>query len=408
MYKTSIMEEFVNPFRPGAGQPPPYLAGREHEKEEFKKLLQQTPILKNAILTGLRGVGKTVLLETLKPIALQNGWFWAGNDLSESASVSELSLATRIIADIAPLVSSFVLEEKEVHKIGFAVSKEVVETKLNYQTLVQIYNNTPGLESDKLKAILEIVWDVVKSKVKGIVLAYDEAQILKDKAADKQYPLSLLLEVIQYLQKKQIPYLLVLTGLPTLFPNLVEARTYAERMFNITTLDRLDDKESREAILKPIANQKVCPVTFTEYGILEILKYSSGYPYFIQFFCKEAFDAILQQIRVGITEPNVSVPEMVRKLDTDFYSGRWSRITDRQRELLMIIAQLKNANDEFTNKEIADRSIELKNEFKSAHINNSLLKLIEAGLIFKNRRSKYSFAVPLLADYIRRQKNDDF
>ncbi|RDC54361.1 ATP-binding protein [Pedobacter chinensis] len=396
------MKEFANPFRPGAGQPPPYLAGRDNEKEGFKKLLGQNPILKNVILTGLRGVGKTVLLETLRPIALQEAWFWAGNDLSESASVSELALSTRVLADIAPLVSSFVLEEKEVKRIGFGISKETFEIKLNYQTLVQIYNNTPGLESDKLKTVLEIVWDVVKTKVKGIVLAYDEAQILKDKAADKQYPLSLLLEVVQYLQKKEIPYLLVLTGLPTLFPNLVESRTYAERMFNITTLDRLDEKESREAILKPI-NKQGCPVTFTEYGISEILKYSSGYPYFIQFFCKEAFDIILQQIRVGVTEPNVSVPQMVLKLDSDFYSGRWSRITDRQRDLLMIIASLPNADSEFTNKEIADKSIELKNIFKTAHINNSLLKLIEAGLIFKNRRGKYSFAVPLLANYIKRQ-----
>lgn len=396
------MEAFINPFRPGAGQPPPYLAGREHEKDEFEKLLLQQPILKNEILTGLRGVGKTVLLESLKPIALQHGWFWAGNDLSESASISEQSLSLRILADIATLVSSFTIDKKEIKKIGFTAPAEEVEIKLNFIMLINIYNSTPGLESDKLKRVLEFVWDVVKSKVKGIVLAYDEAQILKDKAADKQYPLSLLLEVIQYLQKKEIPYLLVLTGLPTLFPNLVEARTYAERMFNITTLDRLSDDESREAILRPIAI-KGCQVTFTDHGINEILKYSSGYPYFIQFFCKETFDAILQQIKVGIQEPTVTIPEMVRKLDTDFYSGRWSRVTDRQRELLIIMSKLSNANGEFTNKEIADKSVELGNEFKSAHINNSLIKLIEAGLIYKNRRSKYCFAVPLLADYIKRQ-----
>ncbi len=401
-----IMEAFVNPFRPGAGQPPPYLAGREHEKVEFEKLLHQTPILKNLILTGLRGVGKTVLLESLKPIALKNGWFWAGNDLSEAASVSEQSLSLRIIADIATLVSSFTIGEQEINKIGYVNSLEKVEVKLNFKTLVHIYDSTPGLESDKLKTLLEVVWDVVKSKVKGIIIAYDEAQILKDKATDKQYPLSLLLEVIQYLQKKEIPYLLVLTGLPTLFPNLVEARTYAERMFNITTLDKLSESESKEAILKPIEAEG-CPVTFSPYGISEILKYSSGYPYFIQFFCKEAFDAMLQQIKVGIEEPTITITEMVRKLDTDFYSGRWSRVTDRQRELLIIISKLPNANTEFTNKDIGDKSKELKNEFRSTYINSSLLKLIEAGLIFKNRRSKYSFAVPLLADYISRQESEN-
>ena len=90
--------EFENPFRPGAGHPPPYLAGRVAERKEFERLLGQTTILENLVLTGLRGVGKTVLLDSFKPIALQRGWHWVGADLSESVSVSEESLAHRIHA----------------------------------------------------------------------------------------------------------------------------------------------------------------------------------------------------------------------------------------------------------------------------------------------------------------------
>lgn len=398
------MEPFNNPFRPGAGQPPPYLAGREKEKNEFKTLLQQAPILKNLIITGLRGVGKTVLLETFKPIANENGWFWAGADLSESASVSEQALSVRIMVDLSALVSSFTIGEYVRESIGFVSNPQKTEVKLNYQTLTHIYTSTPGLESDKLKQVLETVWETVKHKVKGIVLAYDEAQILKDKAPDKQYPLSLLLEVTQFLQRKNIPYLLVLTGLPTLFPNLVEARTYAERMFQTITLDKLSEDESREAILKPI-QQNGCPVTFGEKGIKEIIKLSSGYPYFIQFLCKEVYDAYLQQIKLGIENPIITTDEIIRKLDTDFYSGRWSRVTDRQRELLLVIAKLPNANEEFTVKDIATKSREIiAKPFAPAHINNTLLKLIDFGLIFKNRRGRYSFAVPLLADYINRQE----
>jgi len=399
------MEPFPNPFRPGAGQPPPYLAGREHERIEFKNLLNQQPILKNVLITGLRGVGKTVLLESLKPIASENGWFWAGNDLSESSSISEESLALRIITDISTLVSSFTIGEKEIKKIGFNAPIEKVDLKLNFATLTQIYQSTPGLVTDKLKNLLDVVWQIVSinTKVKGIVLAYDEAQILKDKAQEKQYPLSLLLEVIQYLQRREIPYLLVLTGLPTLYPNLIEARTYAERMFTIITLEKLSDEESKKAIQNPIKKVKDCPVTFSEYGISEIIKYSNGYPYFIQFICKEFFDTYLQQIKLGIEHPVVTIVEFVKRLDTDFYAGRWGRVTERQKELLIIIAQLPNANDEFSNKEIVDNSIILNNEFKTAQVNNMLTALIDAGLVFKNRRSKYSFAIPLLADYIKRQ-----
>jgi len=235
------MKVFPNPFRPGAGQPPPYLAGREKEKNDFRILLKQRPILKNLVLTGLRGVGKTVLLETLKPIAIEEGWFWAGTDLSESAGVSEQTLSIRILTDIAALVSSFTVMEEEYRPIGFGVGPSRTEIKLNYFTLHSIYSETPGLEADKLKRVLEVVWETVKSRVNGIVIAYDEAQVLKDKAAEKQYPLSLLLEIIQYLQRKEMPYMLVLTGLPTLFPNLVEARTYAERMFQLMVIDKLED-----------------------------------------------------------------------------------------------------------------------------------------------------------------------
>jgi hypothetical protein len=397
------MQSFMNPFRPGAGQFPPYLAGRTKEKNDFQKLLQQKPVLQNLVLTGLRGVGKTVLLDEFKPIATKSGWFWVGTDLSESASVSEISLSIRILADLAVLGSSFTIGEQYINSIGFKPNAEKREIKLDYHSLTAIHNSTPGLESDKLKKVLEVVWETVKGNIKGIVIAYDEAQILKDKAEEKQYPLSVLLEVIQYLQKRDIPYLLVLTGLPTLYPNLVEARTYAERMFQVMTLTKLDEKDTKEAIEHPIKKEG-CPVTFSDLGISEIIKYSSGYPYFIQFFCREAFDLILQQIELGVDMPHIRIADFVKKLDIDFYSGRWSRITDRQRELLCVIAKLPTANEEFTVKDVAIKSEGLtQNPFKSAHINNMLVKLIEVGLIYKNRRSKYSFAVPLLADYINRQ-----
>lgn len=400
------MQSFLNPYRPGAGQPPPYLAGREKEANQFRVLLKQKPILKNLVITGLRGVGKTVLLESLKLEAVTSGWFWAGTDLSESASVSEQNLSIRILTDLSSLVSSFTIAEEERSSIGFITKTEKIESKLNYTTLFSIYTVTPGLEADKLKHVLEFIWNVVKSRVQGIVIAYDEAQILKDRAEDKQYPLSLLLEVIQYMQRKEIPYLLVLTGLPTLVSTLSETRTYSERMFEIITLTKLTDNETRTAIMAPLQKTK-CPVTFSEHGINEIIKHSSGYPYFIQFFCKETFDSVVQQINVGVETPSVVISEFVRKLDRDFYAARWSRVTDRQRELLTVIARLPNANEEFTTKEISDKSVEvLENPFAPAYVVNSLIKLASSGLIFKNRRGKYSFAVPLLADYINRNATE--
>src|SRR2546427_6381770 len=100
--------KFENPFRPGAGHMPPYLAGREQESKEFKRLLGQTTILEKLVLTGLRGLGKTVLLEPFKPLAIQGGWMWAGTDLSESTSISEENLAIRLLTDVSVVTSSIV------------------------------------------------------------------------------------------------------------------------------------------------------------------------------------------------------------------------------------------------------------------------------------------------------------
>src|SRR5712691_9212990 len=102
---------FANPFRPGAGHMPPYLAGRRKEKEEFLRLADQNLVLENMVLTGLRGVGKTVLLDTLKPLAIQRRWLWVGADLSESTSISESRVCVRLMADLAPLTSSVVLTQ---------------------------------------------------------------------------------------------------------------------------------------------------------------------------------------------------------------------------------------------------------------------------------------------------------
>ncbi len=390
----------INPFRPGAGHMPPYLAGRDHENKEFRKLLDQDVILKNVILTGLRGLGKTVLLETFKPMAIQEGWLWAGTDLAESTSISEDHLATRLITDLAVVTSSFVVGEHA--KPGF--TEESTRITLDFPALASIYAKTPGLASDKLKGVLETVWSYVeKLDRRGIIFAYDEAQNLSDHAAKDQYPLSLLLDVFQSLQRKGVRFMLVLTGLPTLFPKLVEARTYSERMFHVIFLNPLNEPDTVDAIQKPIKKAS-CPIHFKEESVKTIWEITRGYPYFIQYVCREVFDIWVQAHDLGQAMPIVPVGEIMRKLDSDFFSGRWARATDRQRQLLAVIAALPNCESEFTVQDIVegDANKALEKSFSSSHVNQMLATLAEAGLIYKNRHGKYSFAVPLLGDFIKR------
>ena len=243
---------------------PPHLAGREREYKEFDRLLEQDEILENMVLTGLRGVGKTVLLETFKPRAMQQGWLWATADLSESASISETALAQRILADLSLLTSSLTIEEQTTGQpAGFVASSEPSRVPLSHKVLLSVYAGTPGLISDKIKATLEFAWQHLSQQDQHrVIFAYDEAQNLTDHAEKEQFPLSVLLDVFQSIQKKGIPFMLVLAGLPTLFPRLVDARTYAERMFRVVTLSRLNDQESREAVLKPIGVAG-CPINFS-------------------------------------------------------------------------------------------------------------------------------------------------
>ncbi len=402
--KPAFSEDFDNPFRPGAGHMPPFLAGRETAVTDIARLLDQKIILENLVVTGLRGVGKTVLMERMKPLAIDQGWLWVGTDLSEAASLSETNIATRLLADLAPIASLFSVKGEPSRSLGFTAKKTTHSVQLDYDTLVAVYENTPGLSADKLKYVLEMVWSAVSLHgIQGVVFAYDEAQILSDHAAKEEYPLSLLLDVFQSIQRKGIPFMLWLSGLPTLFPKLVEARTFSERMFRVLFLDRLEEKFTNEAFSKPIA-VKGSPVRFNPALVNQLISESGGYPYFIQFLGREAFDVLRQSPGAMVHKQAVFMPAILRKLDSDFFSGRWSRVTDRQREFLIVIARLPKSDVEFSVQEVEQASRKsLKKPFSASHITQLLATLAEAGLIYKNRHGRYSFAVPLLGAFIRRQ-----
>lgn len=399
----------LNPFRPGAGHMPPYLAGRDHEKSDFQKFLNQESITENLILTGLRGVGKTVLLETFKPLAIQEGWLWAGNDLSETTSITEDNLATRLLTDLSLVTTAIVVDIHEQRAIGFRGDARRQELRLDFGNLQRLYEATPGLVIDKLKNVLEVVWPYIdRANKRGLIFAYDEAQNLADHAARQQYPLSNLLELFQSIQRKGLRFMLALTGLPTLFPKLVEARTYSERMFHVVTLKPLSKQDTIEAIRKP-TREKGFPVDFTDQSIETIWRVTKGYPYFVQFVCRECFDVCVQCLDRGQEPDAIPLDAILMKLDVDFFSGRWARATDRQRELLGIVARLPNSEEEFTVRDVVESKLnkERLRPFSSSHVNQILAQLCSAGLVYKNRHGRYLLAVPLLSDFIQRTLRQD-
>lgn len=387
-----------NPFRPGAGHPPPYLAGREAEKQEFARLLNQERILENLILTGLRGIGKTVLLDALRPTAANEGWLWVGGQFSESSSYDEERTGTRVLTDLSVLTSQVVLPQETRRSTGVDYSA------LTFDALHELWGKTPGLALDKLKGVLTTAWAVVSqtTEARGLIFAYDEVQTLNEHPESGEYPTALLLDTFQSLQRQGLPLMLVFAGLPNLLRKLVESRTYAERMFRVCFVDRLSAAESEDAIRRPIADV-ARPLQLTDDSVMEIVKRSGGYPYFLQFICKEVYDAFIQRKSAG-GEPSVPIAEIERKLDYGFFAGRWAKCSDRQRDLLGLIARLDNPDAEFAVKDLELLSrTHLDKPFSGSHIVQMLAALERKGLIFKDRRARYAFAVPLFGQFIRRE-----
>lgn len=310
-------------------------------------MLGQSPVTQNVIVTGLRGVGKTVLLDTLKPIAQSAKWLWTGNDLSESASLSEERVARRLVVDLATLLGPLVTITDPVSSVDFVGMQEGEKRPFKFDDLWKIYENTPGLVLDKLQAVFVMVSLLIKTApIRGIVFAYDEAQNLADHSVAREFPLSLLLDLFASLQRKfqEKHFMLVLTGLPTLFPKLNEARTYTERMFHVLQLDRLSRDDARKAVVEPLRITN-STLGFSDATIDKIVTMSGGYPYFIQFIGKEVFDAWIGKITIGVA-PSAPMVEILEKLDQDFFAPRWINATDRQQQFMQVISTLPNAEEE--------------------------------------------------------------
>lgn len=396
-----------NPYRPGAAHAPPYLAGRDAERREFSRLLAQTQILENLVLTGIRGVGKTVLMrEELRKEAVKNGWLWVTSDISEAVSISEEHLVTRLLTDLNTFSGNWEYTADERHPPGFTGRPERRSIRFDFETMQALFEHEPGLTSDKLKRVLLVAWRLMQqhsANQKGIVFAWDEAQNLADQDRDKQYPLGLLLDVFSSLQSQGVPFMLLLTGLPPLFPKLVASRTFAERMFRVMTLGNLSREESRAAIIKPLEKEHDhLKDAFVRLDRM-IYELTKGYPYFIQFWCRELYDYLASASPPVGKESEQLLRRISRKLDMDFFEGRWAQLTDRQRDLLSVIAGLENRAGEFTVREIVETSKSTEQAFSNSHANQMLTALFNKGMVFKNRHGKYALAVPLLDEYIRRR-----
>ena len=400
-----------NPYRPGAGHAPPFLAGRRGEQEQFLRLLHQPIVTQNILVTGLRGFGKTVLLDQMKATAEAHNWLWVGNDLSESSSLTEERLALRILTDLAQAISARfdrtnsgtnLTHERLLDRIEQITRDD--NSAFTFDALKALYEQSAGLPSDRLRAVLLHVTRLAhKVRIQGVILGYDEAQCLCDHAERNEFPMSMLIETVSALQKRDglTPCLLVLCGLPQVFDALTETRTYTERMFQVMTLDRLSRDETRAALTTPLAQFKARLHTPSEL-IDKVVNLTGGYPYLIQFFGRELVEQLLES---GGTLSADKFPTLgaMERLDSGLFSARWNRTTDKQRDLLGLIA----SRPPTTSSDFSARELEQlrgsSTDPTASNFNQMLMGLCDRGLLYRTRHGRYAFTVPLCEAMILRR-----
>ena len=382
-----------NPFNPGSGTPPPFLAGRDEELAKFKMSLKLMADGKhsNLILTGLRGTGKTVLLNEFSMMC-RRGKFFPVKRLQFTTKYNRPEdFANALEYDMSVAMSSLSVTKKASQKIKSVGSK----LKPKQLGVPGAFFFEPSYTSKSIpfenyiENYLVSSWPVFKQHgYKGVIFLFDEFHLMF--GIDKEsYVLADFIGAINELQNKGFPYYLVLAGLPKLSLNVKRARSYAERMFGAIILDNLTKKEASLAISKPL---KDSPYNFSKDLISAIVMDTGQYPYFIQFYCQEIICNVLKQ-NIDIDDYNSIKPIIINNLQTAFFDPRIDNLTDLEKKLLVSMAKINKKDLQF-------RTILTKSRIKKTSLNKYLDSLEKKGLVYNHKRGVYRFSLPMLQDYI--------
>ena len=379
-----------NPFRPGNGIMPPYLAGRESEIFWFENSLTSALSLpQNLVLSGIRGTGKTVLLRIFENICTKKKWLFVRREFNNKLN-QEGEFLNALLTDIVAKTKGISLVKKlRKPLIGFKERyKEGIDGDI-ISILIQKYKGPLG---DRLEAILRDVYNaILEAGYNGLVLLYDEFHFIEDGKVNDNYPLSLLLESLSHVQQEGLRYYLVLSGLPPLFPNLVKAKTYAERMFSVKNIGNLSKDASFKAIKLPLED---AGINFTDELINTIVEEAQGYPYFLQFYPYYLIQNIPKK-RITLKDFKEMYPLLLKELNESFFMGRFNRASNGEQKILFEMAKLGS--------EIKFSELREKAKIDKNYLNQILISLIEKGLIFRIGRGKYKFTLPLFEKFLLRK-----
>ncbi|ASR38735.1 ATPase [Prauserella marina] len=398
------MDPVRNPFAPGAGQRPPELAGRERELQAFEVVLERVARgrpERSLVLTGLRGVGKTVLLGELRSMAIRHGWGAGKVEARPEAELRRpLSAALhRAIRDLAVRhrAPDRVDEVLAVLK-AFALKANRPDAKLRdrWQPGIDVppaqgRADSGDIEIDLVELFTEVA-ELAADVGTGVALLIDEIQ---DLVPDD---VSALCAACHELSQSGAPLVVVGAGLPHVPAVLSASKSYSERLFRYTRIDRLDRGDADRAVLAPVEREEA---EIAPHALDALFTASGGYPYFIQAYGKAAWDAAPSN---PITEEDVRVaaPEAEAELAVGFFGSRYERATPAEREYLRAMAELTQGRDESAG--TSDVAVYLGR--KPSSLSPARDSLMKKGLVYSGERGHIAFTVPHFGNYLLSRIDD--
>ena len=383
------MDPFENPFRPGAGTPPPALIGRDELIDKYgvalRRALSGRPG-KSLMPIGLRGVGKTVLLNRFHAIARDDGLKVAFIEAPESGDFRGL-LAVRLRAILLELdtgpVSRAVKRALGTLKSFSYSLPDGTSIALDIDALAGRADS--GVLSEDVTDLLVAAGEAARDRRTGILLAVDEVQYL---SAEE---LGALITAVHRTVQMSLPVMLVGAGLPQL-PGLAgDAKSYAERLFDFPQVGSLPDEEARAVLVIPVEDQSV---TFEDAALVELVRRSQGYPYFLQEWGYHVWNAASKS---PVTRQDViaAAPEVQQQLDENFFLVRMDRLTPAEKKYLHAMAELGAGPHRS-----GDIAASLGVKVESVAPRRS--GLIRKGMIYSPAHGDTAFTVPLFDDFLRR------
>jgi hypothetical protein len=394
------MDPVRNPYAPGAGQRPPELAGRDVELGQFDVVLERVMRgrpERSLVLTGLRGVGKTVLLNALRSKAIERRW---GTGKIEARP--DTSLRRPVAAALHMAVRELAPRHRAPERIeeflgvlkAFAMRSNPSNGKLRdrWQPGIDVPAATGRADSGDIEIdLVELFADaasVATDVGAGIALFVDEMQ---DVAPDD---VSALCAACHELSQTGAPLIVVGAGLPHLPSVLSASKSYSERLFTYVRIDRLDRDAADHALLAPAEREDV---TWTPGALAAMYEASGGYPYFVQAYGKAAWD-LAPTNPIGAEDVAVAAPEAENELAVGFFGSRYERATPAEREYMRAMASLGDGEGSPSTADVATALGR-----KPSSLSPARDSLIKKGLIYSAERGTIAFTVPHFGRYLRSQ-----